>query len=109
MAKKMPTIDEIDRGEKLEAYLRTRPVEEAEVVVFRTSLRVMPLRLSNREKESKKSNAAIMRDFHLSIVSWSLFYNSHINVNIPLYSKKKKNTVTKRFPVESLWNHTLML
>ncbi|MBB4006258.1 hypothetical protein [Allorhizobium taibaishanense] len=42
MADRAPTIDEIDNVDKLEAYLRTRPVEEAQVIAFRSALRIMP-------------------------------------------------------------------
>ncbi|MGV1949652.1 toll/interleukin-1 receptor domain-containing protein [Agrobacterium vitis] len=43
MVDRVPTIDEIDSKEKLEAYLRTRPVEEAQAIALRCALRVIPL------------------------------------------------------------------
>ncbi|MBF2715438.1 hypothetical protein [Agrobacterium vitis] len=87
MADQVPTIDEIDNVDKLDAYLRGRPVEEAQVIAFRAALRVMPLLSSSlnskRDVKNKITNEAIMRVFRASVVSWIsvAFANTEINAS----------------------------
>ncbi|MCF1470983.1 hypothetical protein FS763_03445 [Agrobacterium vitis] len=81
MADRVPTIDEIDSREKLEAYLRTRPVEEAQVLALRSSLRVMPiisaaLNSSSIDLNLKKRLAYDI--YRTNFKSWiALRYKSH--------------------------------
>ncbi|MVA56050.1 hypothetical protein [Agrobacterium vitis] len=73
MADQVPTIDEIDSGKKLEAYLRTRPVEEMRILSLRLALRVMPI-ISEAFYHQRLYNGnvkiALLSLFRANLLSW---------------------------------------
>lgn len=42
MTDHVPTIDEIDNVDKLAVYLATQPIQVAQIVAFRSALRILP-------------------------------------------------------------------
>ncbi|MVA17700.1 hypothetical protein GOZ94_01905 [Agrobacterium vitis] len=85
MADQVPTIDEIDSSEKLEAYLRTRPVEEAQVIAHRAAMRKYPGAIAAVEplfsaSDLKGIQLSLLRIFRAAFVGWQLLrYPEHPN------------------------------
>lgn len=84
---RVPTIDEIDSAEKLEAYLKTRPVEEAQLLSFRTALRAMPFIeniLSDDRFNSTLKKLYALAVYRAVLVSWIAFSNKSGDWATPL-------------------------
>lgn len=73
MAEQVPTIDEIDSAEKLGAYLRTRPVEEAQLLALRLAVRVMPVvsQFLSKPFAFQMKSGLIGAIFRCTLISWA--------------------------------------
>ncbi|MGV2072955.1 MULTISPECIES: toll/interleukin-1 receptor domain-containing protein [Rhizobium/Agrobacterium group] len=73
MADQVPTIDEIENKETLAAYLKTRPVEEAQIVALRSSLRIMPMSVppSSTQVSSTQRLRLIVSVFRCNLIGWA--------------------------------------
>lgn len=79
MVDRVPTIDEIDSAEKLEAYLKTRPPWEAQLLALRTALRVMPCIgniLSDDQIPSTLKKNCVLCVYRAILISWVAFSNT---------------------------------
>ncbi|MGV1893471.1 hypothetical protein [Agrobacterium vitis] len=73
MADQVPTIDEIDSAEKLEAYLSTRPVEEVRILSLRLALRMMPIisdAFNHQSLSIGNVKIALLSLFRANLLSW---------------------------------------
>ncbi|MVA81175.1 TIR domain-containing protein [Agrobacterium vitis] len=73
MADQVPTIDEIDSAEKLGAYLRIRPVEEAQLLALRLAVRVMPVvtQFLSKPFAFQMKSGLIGAIFRCTLISWA--------------------------------------
>lgn len=102
MVDRVPEIEEIDSRETLVAYLKTRPVEEAQVFAFRVAVRVAPLLeelLGSQASFQQKAKSTICV-FRCIFVSWTAgnfpAYESHdgayaAGLHAALYSDTNTN------------------
>lgn len=82
MVDRVPTIDEIDNLEKLEAYLRTRSAEEAQAIAYRAALRNYPgaigaVRPIFSNPDAKSVRSSLLRIFRAAFVGWQLLRFPH--------------------------------
>lgn len=71
MADSLPDIADIADRERLEAYLRTRPIPEAQVLALRSALRVMPLIALNRLPDRRHTQELMLVVFRTLFFSWA--------------------------------------
>lgn len=97
MVEWVPTIDEIDSSEKLEAYLRTRPVEEAQVIAHRAAMRNYPSAIAAVEPlfstvHLNDIQVGLLRIFRAAFVGWQLLrYPEHPNEMAAIKSSFNSN------------------
>jgi hypothetical protein len=80
MVERVLTIEEIDSVERLGTYLRTRPVEEAQVFAFRSAVRVAPLLV-----ELLGSQASFLQKAEPTICVFRCIFVSWTAGNFPAY------------------------
>ncbi|WP_234636336.1 toll/interleukin-1 receptor domain-containing protein [Allorhizobium ampelinum] len=68
MADQVPTIDEIDSREKLDAYFRSRSLIEAQMVAFRASVRTVPFVLPIKSKGNFQRKKQLVSSIFRSMV-----------------------------------------
>ncbi|WP_165218583.1 toll/interleukin-1 receptor domain-containing protein [Affinirhizobium pseudoryzae] len=71
MAEMLLGVADIASRETLEAYLRTRPISEAQVLALRSALRVMPLIALNRLPDRRHTQELMLAVFRTLFFSWA--------------------------------------
>ncbi|MBT9372547.1 toll/interleukin-1 receptor domain-containing protein [Rhizobium sp. CSW-27] len=87
MADAMPDIAAIRDSTSLEAYLRTRSIDEARVLALRSAVRVMPLLTKNSSFHLDDSKHWILADFRAVFFSWAAYnYTDYVRKLAPAAS-----------------------